>query len=222
MKNLDVDRLNFKSEFGFESESPFLEKNGLLEFKEGFTEPEFFAQWSFVTHLYGEAVVVDHCVVNLPDRPSLEKYAESFRPLGVQIVEGPDLFPVEFCTNNITVPPDVWLHLETLLMPSGGLVVLSAPHAAGDQFDRFIKERGNKGIHHVAIRVDDVHSAANIWRKKGFEPLSVAPPDYGTLTQWFFQNSAGQIIEFIHRRIDNNATFDCQNIAGLRLSEVAQ
>jgi hypothetical protein len=45
--------------------------------------------------------------------------------------------------------------------------------------------------------------------------------DYGWLTQWFLQNPAGQIIELIERHPGNNATFDCKNIAGLRLSEIA-
>jgi hypothetical protein len=218
MKQLDVDKGNFNSEF----ESPFIEKNGLLEFKEDFTNPEFFAQWSFRTQLYGEPVVVDHCVITLPDRPSIESYAESFLPMGSQIVEGPDLFPIEFCNNATTVPADLWLHLVTVLMPSGGLLVLGSPHAAGDQLDRFVHERGFSAVHHVAIRVEDMNTAARFWEKKGFEPLSEHPLDYGSLAQWFLQNSAGQIIELINRHIDNNATFDCQNIAGLRLSEIAQ
>jgi catechol-2,3-dioxygenase len=113
----------------------------------------------------------------------------------------------------------LWLHLMTLLMPVGGLVVLDAPHAAGDQTHRFQQERGLNAVHHVAIRVENVQEAATIWQNKNFKPLSERPLDAGSLTQWFLQNPAGQIIELIERRPGNNATFDCKNIAGLRLSE---
>ncbi len=106
-------------------------------------------------------------------------------------------------------------------MPGGGLVVLDAPHAADDQKNRFQEERGLAAVHHVAIRVENVQNAATIWQNKNFQPLSDRALDYGSLTQWFLQNPAGQIIELIERHPGNNATFDCKNIAGLRLSEIA-
>ncbi len=202
-------------------ESPFHEKNGLLEFKEGFIAPEFFAKWSFVTNLYGEKVFVDHCVITFHNRASLEDYASELRSFGSKIVEGPGLFPIEFCPNGYNITTDLWIYLLTLLMPSGGLLVLDAPHAPGDQKDRFIQERGLAAVHHVAIRVDDVRAAALVWQKKGFRPLSLEPLDGDSLCQWFLQNSAGQIIELISRRPGNNATFYCHNIGGLRLSELA-
>lgn len=220
MKKLDVslaDRRNCHLNI----KSPFSEKNGLLEIKEKFTNPEFLSQWSFVSNLYGEPVVIDHFVITFADIISLENYAESFHPFGAQIVEGPDLFPIEFCPNATRIPQDLWLHLVTLMMPSGGMLVLDAPHATGDQLDRFRKERGFAAVHHVAIRIEDIYMAAKHWDKKGFKPLSVNPLDYGSLTQWFLQNESGQIIELIKRYPGNNATFDCQNIAALRLSEVA-
>jgi hypothetical protein len=108
-----------------------------------------------------------------------------------------------------------------LINARGGLVVLDAPHAAGDQTDRFQQERGLAAVHHVAIRVENVQNAAIIWQTKTLNPLSERPLDYGSLTQWFLQNPAGQIIELIERHPGNNATFDCKNIAGLRLSEIA-
>ena len=109
----------------------------------------------------------------------------------------------------------------TLLLPAGGLVVLCAPHAGGDQTDRWQQERGLVAVHHVAIRVENVQNAATIWQNKNFKPMSDRALDYGSLTQWFLQNPAGQIIELIERHPGNNATFDCKNIAGLRLSEIA-
>jgi hypothetical protein len=222
MKESQLATGKFNNNFDSTLESPFYEKNGLLEFKEGFTEPEFFANWSFATNLYGEQVQVDHCVLTFPDLPTLENYAEALRPYNVQIVEGPGLFPLEFCPESYMLTENLWLHLETMLMSSGGLVVLTAPHASGDLLDRFLHERGRAAVHHAAIRVDDVHTAALHWQKKGFVPLSEEPLNGDSLCQWFLRNSAGQIIELIHRRPDNNATFYCENVGGLRRSEVAR
>ena len=56
MKESQLATGKFNNNFDSTLESPFYEKNGLLEFKEGFTEPEFFANWSFATNLYGEQV----------------------------------------------------------------------------------------------------------------------------------------------------------------------
>jgi hypothetical protein len=221
MKELALLKLKSKNNLDSTLESPFCEKKGLLEFKEGFTDPGFFARWSFVTNLYGEQVFLDHCVLTFPERQNLENYAENACLLSGHIVEGPGVFPIEFCPNTYTLTTDLWMHFLTILMPSGGLLVLNAPYAAGDEKDRFIKERGQAAVHHVAIRVDDVHAAALLWQRKGFQPLSLEPLDGGTLCQWFLQNSAGQIIELIGRRPDNKATFHCQNIGGLRLAEVA-
>ncbi|MGL5059658.1 MAG: VOC family protein, partial [Microcoleus sp.] len=200
-------------------DSPFIEKNGLLEFNPELIKPEFLSNWTFEAKLYGEIVSVDHFVITFPNRTDLENYAASFFPFGAKTVEGPDLFPINFCAGNIHVPSDLWLHLMTLLMPASGLVVLDAPHAAGDQKDRFQQARGLEAVHHVAIRVKNVQEAATIWQNKNFKPLSDRPLDYGSLTQWFLENPAGQIIELIERHPGNNATFDCKNIAGLRLSE---
>ncbi len=221
MKNLKLKTLEFPNNTHSHFESPFIEKNGLLECNPESIEPECLTNWNFETNLYGETVSIDHFVITFPSRTELEKYAESFRPYGAKIVEGPDLFPINFCEENISVPSDLWLHLMTLLMPAGGLVVLDAPHAAGDQTDRFQQERGLAAVHHVAIRVENVQNAAIVWQNKNFKPLSERPLDSSSLTQWFLQNPAGQIIELIERSSGNNATFDCKNIAGLRLSEKA-
>jgi hypothetical protein len=219
MKNLHLQTLKLDNNLDSHLDSPFLEKNGLLELNPKFIEPEFLTTWTFETKLYGELVSIDHFVITFPSRTELENYAQSFRPFGAKTIEGPDLFPINFCTRNINIPSDLWLHLMTLLMPAGGLVVLDAPHAAGDQKNRFQQQRGLTAVHHVAIRVENVQNAATIWQNKNFQPLSDRPLDSGSLTQWFLQNSAGQIIELIERSPGNNATFDCKNIAGLRLSE---
>ena len=200
-------------------ESPFQEKSGLLEFKPGYATPEFFSQWSFHTKIYNEVVEVDHLVVSFSDFTSLENYAAALAKFQGKIVEGPGIFPLEFCPQNYSLTNDLWIHLETILMPSGRLIVLQAPHAKGDRTDRFIQERGLSAVHHVAIKVDDLHATALNWQEKDFTPLSLEPVIGDSLAQWFLRNSAGQIIELINRSPENQATFFCQNIGGLRLSE---
>lgn len=201
--------------------SPFCENNGLLEFEPGYRDPEFLADWSFQASLYGEKVLVDHFLTSFPDLGKLKNYTEALCDLGGQIVEGPGLFPLEFCGENYRINADLWIYLTTVLMPSGGLVVMDTPHTYGDQKSRFLEERGIAAVHHVAIRVEDISTAACLWRRRGFEPMSEYPFQGDSLCQWFLQNSAGQIIELINRLPNNNATFECQNIGGLRLSEVA-
>jgi hypothetical protein len=219
MKSFNLQTLKCDRNLECHFDSPFIENNGLLEINPKSIEPECLTKWTFETNLYGEPVWVDHFVITFPSRTALENYATSFRPYGAKTIEGPDLFPINFCADNINVPSDLWLHLMTLLMPAGGLVVLDAPHAPGDQTHRFQQERGLNAVHHVAIRVENVQTTATIWQNKNFKPLSDRPLESSLLTQWFLQNPAGQIIELIERRPGNNATFDCQNIAGLRLSE---
>jgi hypothetical protein len=212
--------LKFASDFNSTLESPFCEIGGLLEFKEGFTEPEFFIHWSFMTELYGEQVFIDHCVITFPDYVALENYADALRLYNAQIIEGPGLFPVEFCPDTYTLATDLWMHFLTMLMPSGGLLVLNSPHELGDEKDRFLEERGLSAVHHVAIRVDNMRDAALLWQQKGFQPLSLEPMNGDTICQWFLENPAGQIIELINRSPDNRNTFHCQNIGELRLAEV--
>lgn len=214
MKQVETSKEKF-----FSGESPFLEKSGLLEFKPGYATPEFFAQWSFHTEIYSKVVEVDHLVVSFPDFTTLENYAAALAKFQGRIVEGPGIFPLEFCPQNYNLTTDLWIHLETILMPSGGLIVLQAPHTKGDRTDRFIQERGLAAVHHVAIKVDDLQTAALTWQEKDFTPLSLEPVIGDSLTQWFLRNSAGQIIELINRSPENQATFFCKNIGGLRLSE---
>jgi hypothetical protein len=214
MKKTQTNKENFLT-----WESPFQEKAGLLEFKPGFATPEFFAQWSFNTKIYDEVVEIDHLVVSFPDFPTLENYAAALGKFQGIIVEGPGIFPLEFCPQNYNLTTDLWIHLETILMPSGGLIVLQAPHREGDRTDRFIQERGLAAVHHVAIKADDLQKAALTWQEKGFTPLSLEPLTGDSLNQWFIRNSPGQIIELINRSPENQATFFCQNIGGLRLSE---
>ena len=214
--------LKLNHSFNSTLEPPFYENNGLLEFKQGFNEPNFFTRWSFFTNLCGEQVFIDHYVLTFPDHIALQAYADALCLDDAQIVEGPGLFPEDFCPDNYNLAKDLWMHFLTVLMPSGGLLVLTSPYAPGDEKARFIQARGPAAVHHLAIRVDDMHAAALLWQQKGFQPLTSAPMDGRKLSQWFLENSDGQIIELINRSPDNNATFECQNIGGLRLAEVSQ
>ena len=200
-------------------ESPFVEAEGLLTYKEGCKSPEFLNS-SFVIKLFGETITIDHFVLLFPDLETLTNYADALVKYGAQIIEGPGLWPYDFCPDMESVPKDLSMYTLSALMPSGGIITLAAPHAANDQLERLLKNRGPNAVHHVAIRVDDIYTAAKTLQKKGFIPLSRTPQDDGSLCQWFFHNSAGQIIELICRKSRGRKTFSCQNIAGLRLSEL--
>jgi hypothetical protein len=198
-------------------ESPFIETNGLLFYKACKT-PQFLNS-SFVTKLFGEAVVVDHFVLLFSNLASLTDYAHALIEYGAQIIEGPGQWPHDFCPNQDPLPDDISMYFLSALMPSGGIIVLAAPHAPNDQLDRLLQERGLNAVHHVALRINDIDRAAEVWRKKGFIPLSATPQNDGCLCQWLFSNRAGQMVELICRQCGGGATFSCQNIAGLRLSE---
>ncbi|MHC5738062.1 VOC family protein [Nostoc sp.] len=113
------------------------------------------------------------------------------------------------------------MYFLSALMPSGMILVLLAPNAPDEQIASLFQEQGFNTVHHVAIIVDDIYAAAEVWQNKGFIPLSMTPQEDGSLCQWFFRNWAGQIIELISRQWMGKETFSCENIAGLRLSELA-
>lgn len=199
-------------------ESPFVETDGLLLYKENWKTPEFLNSSSSIT-LFGESVIVDHFVLLFPDRETLTNYADTLVKYRAQITEGPGLWPDDFCSKLDALPQDISMYFLALLMPSGVILVLLAPHAPNDKLDILLNKRGVNAVHHVAFRVNDIYAAAAAWQKKGFIPLSMTPQDDGCLCQWFLGNSAEQIIELIYRRCGGRETFSCPNIAGLRLSE---
>jgi len=200
------------------NESPFIEINELLFYKEECKTPQFLNS-SFVTTLFGEAVVVDHFVLLFSNSKTLTDYARALVEYGAQIIEGPGQWPQDFCPNQYLFPDELSIYFLSTLMPSGGIIGLAAPHAPNDQLNRLLQERGRNAVHHVALRVNDVDTAAEVWRRKGFIPLSATPQNDGCLCQWFLSNQAGQIVELICRQCEGGATFSCQNTAGLRLSE---
>lgn len=216
MTNFATDRTSTNTETI--NESPFREINGLLFYKEDYKTPQFLNS-SFVTTLFGEAVVVDHFVLLFSNLKNLTDYAHDLVEYGAQIIEGPAKWPQDFCPNQDPLSDDLSMYFLSMLMPSGGILVLNSPHAVNDQLDRLLQERGIHAVHHVALRVNDVDTAAAVWQKKGFIPLSASPQNDGCLCQWFLSNQAGQIVELICRQCEGGATFSCQNAVGLRLCE---
>ena len=200
-------------------EPPFVEIDGLLFYKEEGKAPEFLDA-SFVTTLFDERVIVDHLVMLFSSAMALTRYSDRLIQYGAQAIEGPGIWPQDFCPGLTPFPDDLTMYFLSVLMPSGVILVLAAPHEPNDQLDRLIQDRGLNTVHHVALRINDINSAAELWQRKGFIPSSAVPQDDGCLCQWPFKNSAGQIIELIHRRCTGGATFSCQNIAALRLTEV--
>nr|WP_290225712.1 hypothetical protein [Trichocoleus desertorum] len=199
-------------------EPPFVEINGLLSYKEEGKQPEFLNA-SLVTTLFGERVTVDHLVILFCHTVDLNQYSDRLIDYGAQAIEGPGIWPQDFCPGLAPFPDDLTMYFLSVLMPSGVILVLAAPHEPNDQLDRLLQERGLNTVHHVALHTNNIDSAAELWRRKGFVPVSVAPQDDGCLCQWPFRNSAGQIIELIQRRCADGTTFSCQNIAALRLTE---
>lgn len=201
-------------------ESPFVESDGLLLFKEECKTPEFLNS-SFCIDIFGEPVVIDHYVLLFANSETLTDYAKTLINYDAKITEGPGKWPDDFCPEQNLLPEDASMYFLSALMPSGMILVLLAPNAPDEQIASLFREKGFNTVHHVAIIVNDIYAAAEIWQKKGFIPLSMTPQEDGSLCQWFFRNWAGQIIELIWRRWMGRETFSCENIAGLRLSELA-
>lgn len=200
--------------------SPFVEVGGRLRYKRECMTPEYFARSPFAIELYGDRAVVDHFVLSFADASHLKRFGDRLRERGARIAEGPGQWPDDFCPELDDFPDDLAMYFLTLSMPSGGLVVLIAPHCSGDRLDRDRTEDGDRSVPHVALRVDNIHIAARHWQEKGFIPLSPTPQNDGNLCQCFLRNWAGQIIELIARKNEGHETFSCINIRGLRLSEV--
>jgi hypothetical protein len=163
-------------------------------------------------------VLLDHFVLTLPDAGRLHSFAEEIVRLGGRIVEGPGLWPFDFCADGDAFPDDLQMHFASVLLTTGCVVVLAAPHVDGDQLSRFRARRGAGGVHHVAVRVEETERTRRSWRALDFSPLSGLLDD-GQLVQQFLSNSKGQILELILRRGAGSATFSCANLAGLRRSE---
>ncbi len=200
-------------------ESPFVETDGLLIYKEECKNPEFLNSSLFIS-LFGETVAVDHYVLLFSNRETLTEYANSLTNYDAKITEGPGRWPDDFCEEGNLLSENLGMYFLSALMPSGMIIVLLAPDTPDEKLDCLYREKGVNAVHHVAIRVDDIYAAAEAWEKKGFKPLSVNPQNDGSLCQWFLSNQVGQIVEIISRPSAGKETFSCENIVGLRLSEL--
>jgi hypothetical protein len=140
---------------------------------------------------------------------------------GCPTVEGPALWPVEFCDETFIadMPKDLWLNLATVDIQGRGLLVLVSPTETGDQIHRFVQRHGLSGVHHIAVLCEDVDEEAALLFAEGWKRTSVEPARDGGLIQWFIKNQIGQILELISRPSQSHNTFTCNNIRLLRSSE---
>jgi len=196
----------------------FKETNGVLEHENRC--PESIAQIQREVMLFDQVVDLDHFVVTLQDSAELLEYKDELLRLGGEIIEGPGLWPNDFCENS-AFPDDLSMNFASVLLKTGVIAVLASPHTPNDQLDRFLAERGSNAIHHVAINITDFQRAQLGWLKRSFTPLSRLLDDK-TLAQQFLRNRQGQILELIRRFAQNQVTFTCDNLKGLRQSEGEQ
>lgn len=172
----------------------------------------------FVFAVSSRVLEVDHIAVTLPDADHHRIFMKQLRDNGAEVIEGPGVWPDDFCADPAIVLPDLSMLFATARLP-GGLLVVSAPNRLGDQLDRFRADRGGDAVHHVAILAHDVGQLAGELAVEGWLPLTTAPIADGALVQWFLRNEAGQILELIARPAGGDATFTCRNIAALRGTE---
>jgi histidinol-phosphate/aromatic aminotransferase/cobyric acid decarboxylase-like protein len=201
-------------------ESPVTGVDGRLQLRSPYLEAGNWLKAPFILRLPEEVVQIDHFVVAVADELHHREFVSDLQALGATVVEGPGLWPADFCSELTDLPTALRMHFATVELPGGGLVVVAAPHEEDDQLHQFRQLRGPAGVHHVAILVEDIDIAAARWIGDGWNPLSPAPVVDGDLRQWFLQNPFGQIIELIARPAPGSKTFTCANLKQLRMSEV--
>ena len=199
----------------------FVNRGGLVSFRPEALTVGRVANDLFAASIFGVYADLDHFVVCRPTPEAADRFVADLVASGAIILEGPGTWPKEFCRAGDEFPADLSMRFASLRVPSGGIVVVAAPHASGDQLGRFEHNRGPLAVHHIAVRVSagSFEEAMAQWKGRGFAPLSSAPVEDGVLRQLFLSNPAGQVIELIERLTSNGATFTCGNIAHLRQSE---
>ena len=193
-------------------------EGGLFRLRRDYCEPNGWMNAPFVFRVASKCYPIDHIAITLPDADRHRFFTEQLVLSGAEIVEGPGVWPDEFCDDLPIVDPDLSMQFSTVKLP-GGLLVAAAPANAGDQIDRWRHKRGSDAVHHIAILADDIDGVAADLAADGWTPMTETPVSDGELAQWFLRNSAGQIIEIISRPIGGDATFTCGNIAALRQAE---
>ena len=194
-------------------------ENGLLRLRDDYRNPDRWLAAPFVFRVAGKVFAIDHVAVTMPDRDQHCAFMQGLQKHGAEVVEGPGVWPDDFCADPATIQPDLSMVFATAKLP-GGLLVIAAPNKPGDQLDRWRKDRGGDAVHHIGIRADGIHCIARDLAAEGWRPITATPVADGTLTQWFLKNKACQIIELIARPVGGDATFTCNNIAALRNAEV--
>ena len=139
--------------------------------------------------------------------------------LGCPTVEGPALWPTEFCGDALDMQQDMWMNLATIDIQGRGLLVLASSVEEGDQMHRFHHQYGPAAIHHAALLCEEMHKDAELFCADGWSKASAEPAQDGDLSQWFLKNPANQILELIARPNKSHKTFTCNNIKFLRVSE---
>jgi histidinol-phosphate/aromatic aminotransferase/cobyric acid decarboxylase-like protein len=196
----------------------FTYEGGVLSFKQEANDPYEISSTLPAFVFLGTYAEIDH-IAYVTHR--FQEHMDGFRRMGAVLVEGPGQFPGDFCAESDGFPEDLAFNFASFKTKTGVIAVVASPHSPGDQLDRFLEVRGDCGIHHVAIRVQDIAFAAARWMDRGFAPMTPAVDD-GRLAQQFFKSHIGQVIELIVRKGAENDTFTCDNVAALRRSEVAQ
>jgi histidinol-phosphate/aromatic aminotransferase/cobyric acid decarboxylase-like protein len=198
--------------------SPFQEKNGVLKFDKAFPEIQLLTAFSFLAKVYGEFVTIDHFNIIYANKEQFLQQIEIAKNNGYEIVEGPGVYPTDFCSEFESFPQDLAMHFASIKIPSKGLIVIAAPCNPNDQLSLFTANKGADAVHHIAIKVQNIRLKINYWATKGFKQKSPLAED-DDIMQCFLVNEAGQIVELIERTDNQNATFTCNNILTLRKSE---
>ncbi len=206
--------------FGDILESAVILRDGLFRFNIDHLNPRRWNEASFVVRIGTEVLGVDHVAIVLGSAAAYEELVADLVSHGGVILEGPGIWPDDFCEHLEHVSPDLSMRFATVKLESGGLLVISAPVAAGDQLDRWRAARGGDAVHHVAIHTDSLTSLAETLTAQGWKPMSEEPVSDGVLEQWFLRNEEGQILELIARSSEGSATFSCTNIGKRRRIEV--
>jgi histidinol-phosphate/aromatic aminotransferase/cobyric acid decarboxylase-like protein len=196
-----------------------LADEGLFRLRDEYREADCWISAPFVFRIGGRVYEIDHIAVTMRDADQHRVFLTRLRANGAEVVEGPGVWPDDFCADPAAVHHDLSMLFATAKVP-GGLLVAAAPNRPGDQLDRWRNDRGGDAVHHVAILADDFGRAAGELAADGWLPMTAAPISDGALAQWFLRNKSGQIIELIARPVGGDATFSCGNIALLRAAEV--
>ncbi|MEG4985295.1 hypothetical protein QUB08_05895 [Microcoleus sp. BR0-C5] len=107
MKNLNLQTLKFDRNLEGHLDSPFIEKNGLLEFNPKFITPEFLTAWTFETHLYDEQVALRSTTLSSHSlaAPNSKTTPHLSAPSASKQLKAPTCSRLTFVRQTLTFPP---------------------------------------------------------------------------------------------------------------------